>query len=116
MKQWFIAVLLLVGLLSACNPNQPSGGSKGTPISAATGGTIEVGGAKLTIPAPAQFLEQMIFPANQESTRVVYATDEELCQERPQLEAALKARLPALMAEFKQAMLDVGFIYPEEKP
>lgn len=34
--------------------------------------------AKLTIPAPAQFLEQMIFPANQESTRVVYATDEEL--------------------------------------
>ena len=44
------------------------------------------------------------------------ATDEELCQERPQLEAALKARLPALMAEFKQAMLEVGFIYPEEKP
>lgn len=43
------------------------------------------------------------------------ATDEELCQERPQLEAALKARLPALLAEFKQAMLDVGFIYPEEK-
>ena len=41
------------------------------------------------------------------------ATDEELCQERPQLEAALKARLPALMAEFKQAMLAVGFIYPE---
>ena len=41
------------------------------------------------------------------------ATDEELCQERPQLEATLKARLPALMAEFKQAMLDVGFIYPE---
>lgn len=53
MKQWFIAVLLLVGLLSACNPNPPSGGSKGTPISAATGGTIEVGGAKLTIPAGA---------------------------------------------------------------
>ena len=42
------------------------------------------------------------------------ATDEELCQERPQLEAALKARLPALLAEFKQAMLDVGFIYPEK--
>lgn len=41
------------------------------------------------------------------------ATDEELCQERPQLEAALKARLPALVAEFKQTMLDVGFIYPE---
>ena len=44
------------------------------------------------------------------------ATDDELCQERPQLEAALKARLPALLGEFKQAMLDVGFIYPEEKP
>lgn len=44
------------------------------------------------------------------------ATDEELCQERPQLEAALKARLPALLAEFKQTMIDVGFIYPEEKP
>ena len=43
------------------------------------------------------------------------ATDEELCQERPQLEAALKARLPALLAEFKQAMLEIGFIYPEEK-
>lgn len=44
------------------------------------------------------------------------ATDEELCQERPQLEAALKARLPALLTEFKQAMLEIGFIYPEEKP
>ena len=43
------------------------------------------------------------------------ATDEELCQERPQLEAALKARLPARLAEFKRVMLEVGFIYPEEK-
>ena len=43
------------------------------------------------------------------------ATDEELCQERPQLEAALKARLPALLAEFKQAMLEIGFSYPEDK-
>ena len=43
------------------------------------------------------------------------ATDEELCQECPELEAALKARLPALLAEFKQAMLEIGFIYPEEK-
>lgn len=42
------------------------------------------------------------------------ATDEELCQERPELEAALKARLPALMAEFKQVMLEIGFIYPEK--
>ena len=42
------------------------------------------------------------------------ATDEELCQERPQLEVALKARLPALLAEFKQAMLEIGFIYPEK--
>lgn len=42
------------------------------------------------------------------------AADEELCQERPQLEAALKARLPALLAEFKQAMLEIGFIYPEK--
>jgi hypothetical protein len=43
------------------------------------------------------------------------ATDEELCQERPELEAALKARLPALLAEFKQVMLEIGFIYPEDK-
>ena len=43
------------------------------------------------------------------------ATDDELCQERPQLEAALKARLPALLAEFKRAMLEIGFISPEEK-
>lgn len=40
------------------------------------------------------------------------ATDEELCQERPQLEAVLKARLPGLLAAFKQDMLNVGFIYP----
>lgn len=42
------------------------------------------------------------------------ATDDELCQERHRLEAALKARLPALLAEFKQAMLEIGFIYPEK--
>lgn len=40
------------------------------------------------------------------------ATDEELCQERSQLEAVLKARLPGLLAAFKQDMLNVGFIYP----
>lgn len=42
------------------------------------------------------------------------ATDDELCQERHRLEAALKARLPALLAEFKRVMLEVGFIYPEK--
>ena len=42
------------------------------------------------------------------------ATDDELCQERHLLEAALKARLPALLAEFKRVMLEVGFIYPEK--
>ena len=42
------------------------------------------------------------------------ATDDELCQERHLLEAALKARLPALLAEFKRVMLEVGFIYPED--
>lgn len=52
MKTWFIAVLLLLGFLSACTPGTP-GGNKGTPISAATGGTVEVAGAKLTIPAGA---------------------------------------------------------------
>ena len=25
-----------------------------------------------------------------------------------------KARLPGLLAEFKQAMLEIGFIYPEK--
>ncbi len=34
--------------------------------------------AKQTIPAPAQFLEQMIMPMNLEGTRRIYATDEEL--------------------------------------
>ena len=42
------------------------------------------------------------------------ATDDELCQERLQLEAALRGRLPALLAEFKRDMLKIGFIYPEE--
>ena len=40
------------------------------------------------------------------------ATDEELSVPRAELEAALKARLPALMAEFKAAMVGAGFVYP----
>ena len=43
------------------------------------------------------------------------ATDEELCQERSQLEAVLKARLPVMLTAFKQDMLNVGFIYPHAK-
>lgn len=43
------------------------------------------------------------------------ATDAELCQEPEQLKAALIARHPALMAEFKGAMLGVGFFWPEIK-
>lgn len=39
------------------------------------------------------------------------ATDAELMQERAQLEAALMARLPALMIEFKAAVESLGFIY-----
>lgn len=34
--------------------------------------------AKQTIPAPAQFFQQMIIPANNETTRKFYATDDEL--------------------------------------
>ena len=37
--------------------------------------------AKQTIPAPAQFLEQMIMPMNQESTRRFYSTTEELIRD-----------------------------------
>lgn len=37
--------------------------------------------AKLTIPAPAQFLEQMIMPMNRESTARYYASDEELAHD-----------------------------------
>ena len=37
--------------------------------------------AKQTMPAPAQFLQQMIIPANIESTRKIYPTDEELIQD-----------------------------------
>ena len=37
--------------------------------------------AKLTIPAPAQFLEQMIMPMNRESTARYYASDEELAND-----------------------------------
>ena len=36
--------------------------------------------AKQTIPAPAQFFQQMILPDNIERTRKVYATDEELIE------------------------------------
>ena len=34
--------------------------------------------AKQTIPAPAQFLEQLVMPMNQETTRTVYPNDDEL--------------------------------------
>lgn len=37
--------------------------------------------AKQTIPAPAQFLQQMIIPANIENTRKFYETDEELIKD-----------------------------------
>ena len=37
--------------------------------------------AKYTIPAPAQMCQQLIVPANYESTRKFYATDEELIQD-----------------------------------
>lgn len=37
--------------------------------------------AKQTIPAPAQFLQQMIIPANLETTRKYYASDDELIQD-----------------------------------
>ena len=37
--------------------------------------------AKYTIPAPAQMYQQLIVPANYESTRKFYATDEELIQD-----------------------------------
>ena len=40
------------------------------------------------------------------------ATDEDLSMPRAKLEAALKARLPALVAEFKAAMIGAGFVYP----
>ncbi len=43
------------------------------------------------------------------------ATDAELMQEPAALKAALLARLPALMAEFKAAMLGAGFVYPEPR-
>lgn len=34
--------------------------------------------AKLTVPAPAQFLEQLVFPANRESTGLVYKSEDAL--------------------------------------
>ena len=37
--------------------------------------------AKYTIPAPAQMFQQMIIPANYETTRKIYATNEELIQD-----------------------------------
>lgn len=39
------------------------------------------------------------------------ATDEQLMQEPEQLKAALIARLPALMAEFRTAVESLGFVY-----
>lgn len=41
------------------------------------------------------------------------ATDAELCQEPEALRAALEARLPALLAQFKRDMLAVGFVWPK---
>lgn len=41
------------------------------------------------------------------------ATDEELCMPKEELEKALLARLPALMVEFKAAMIGIGFDWPE---
>lgn len=41
------------------------------------------------------------------------ATDEQLCLERPELEALLLARLPSLLADFRAAMESVGFIHPK---
>lgn len=40
------------------------------------------------------------------------ATDAELSVPRDELEVALKARLPNLLADFKAAMLDCGFVWP----
>ena len=51
--------------------------------------------AKLTIPAPAQFLEQLIMPMNAASTRAVYATDAEL---EDALVAAYKAFIEQVYA------------------
>lgn len=39
------------------------------------------------------------------------ATDEQLCVPKEELEAALQARLPALMADFKIAVESIGFTY-----
>lgn len=52
--------------------------------------------AKLTIPAPAQFLEQLIMPMNIASTRSFYATDAEL-------EDALVAAYKAFIAQAYEA-------------
>lgn len=43
------------------------------------------------------------------------ATDEELSRPRAELEEALKARLPPLLAAFKADMLACGFLWPEPK-
>ncbi len=51
--------------------------------------------AKLTIPAPAQFLEQLIMPMNAASTKAIYATDAEL---EDALVAAYKAFIDQVYA------------------
>lgn len=43
------------------------------------------------------------------------ATDEQLSATRAELEAVLIARLPALMAEFKAAMIGAGFVWPNRE-
>lgn len=43
------------------------------------------------------------------------ATDEQLCLPKEELKELLVARLPQLQADFKQAMLDCGFLWPKEK-
>ena len=55
--------------------------------------------AKQTIPSPAQFYEQMIFPMNAETTNKIYPNREELLEDVAKIyrafhQAALRRRLP----------------------
>ena len=73
--------------------------------------------AKLTIPSPAQFLEQLIIPINVDSTEEVYSTREEVIQEIARIYHELIVGTDeAGLEQIKEDLLRVNNLAIEGKP
>lgn len=68
----------------------------------------------LTIPTAYSVGKERELDAARQAACWPDATDAELCQPPDLLKAALEARLPKLLAEFKSAMQEIGFCWPGE--